>query len=185
LVGALTSETVNAREVQRDAFGHSGDPLLALFDELTQQMGSAMAVAYRAEPEWVDGVRAALWELLTCLDANPVLARFLVVGSRVGGLRVLARRGHVLDVLSSALEANSPSKRAGVPSVPFGAVAVVDAVASVLHARLAHDPALELCELCGSLMGMIVLPYLGAEAAREELLRSQSGCAVGAAGELQ
>jgi hypothetical protein len=184
-VGALTNATLNVREVQRDAFGDRGDPLLSLFDELTSQMGRAMAAAYRAEAEWVDGVRAALQELLMCLDANPVLARFLVVGSRVGGPRVLARRGHVLDALSSALEADSPPESAGIQPAPFGAVAVVDAVVSVLHARLTQDPSPALCELCGSLMGMIVLPYLGAEVAREELLRSPSHRVAGVGNELQ
>jgi hypothetical protein len=176
----MTSETLSIREVQRYAGGDRDEPLLTLFDEQTSRIGAAMTSAYRAEAVWVDGVRAGLWELLTYLDANPVLASFLVVGSRVGDVRVLARRGRVLAMLACALEADSPSAEGGSPPAPFGAPAVIDAVASILHARLAQESAPVLRELCGSLMGVIVLPYLGADAAREELLRSPSARTAGA-----
>lgn len=48
---------------------------------------------------------------------------------------------------------------------------VIAAVLAVLHGRLAEQPMPCLAELSAPLMGMIVLPYLGAEASRGELTR--------------
>ncbi|HEX5851522.1 MAG TPA: hypothetical protein VFY36_00365 [Solirubrobacteraceae bacterium] len=176
----MTSETLSIREVQRNASGNRDELLLALCEELTSQVGNAMRISYRAEGAWVDGVRAALYELLAFLDASPTLARLLIVGSGAVNTGVLAQRGRVLDMLACALEADSPSAAIGSLPAPFGADAVVAAVASVLHARLADESAPLLRELRGPLMAVIVLSYLGADAARDELLRSppprEGGC---------
>ncbi len=179
----MTSQALSIRELPREAIGDRGEPMLALFDELTSQVGGAMTHAYRAQERWVDGVRAALLELLAFMDANPVLARFLFVGSRVGSVEMLARRGRALDVLVRALEADRPSATLVAAPAPFGAEAVVGAVASVLHARIAQRSEAPLGELCGPLMGVIVMPYLGTDAAREELLRAPSTHASGSAHE--
>ncbi len=171
----MTGQALSIRELPREAIGDRGEPMLALFDELASQVGGAMTLAYRGQERWVDGVRAALLELLTFMDANPVFARFLFVGSRVGSVEMLTRRGRALDVLVRALEADSPSATtvAAAPA-PFGAEAIVGAVVSVLHARIAQRPEAPLLKLCGPLMGVIVMPYLGTDAAREELLRATS-----------
>lgn len=152
-------------------FSDRGELLLALFDELTRRAGAAMAVAYRGEAEWANGVRAALVELLTFLDAKPLRARFLFIGSLAGDPRMLERRAGVLAELAQALERDSPPPPAGSLPAPFGANATVGAVCAVLRARIVQEPSPSLRELCGSLMGMIVLPHLGAEAARGELAR--------------
>lgn len=152
------------------AFEDRGQCLLAVFDEASDQAAVVMARAYRAGGSWVDGVRGALCELLAFLDDRPGLARFLIVGSLAGDATLRARRRQVLAVLARALEAECPSASAGSLPASFGAEAVVGAVASILHGRLREEPVPLLRDMCGPLMGMIVLPYLDAAAARRELL---------------
>ncbi len=146
--------------------------------DLTSRVGHAMASAYRAESAWVDGVRAALLELLDFLDARSQLARALLVGPLAEDPRTIACRRSSLAKLAHAVELDSPPASPGSPLAPFGAEAIVGAVASVIQARLAAESEPRLCELCGPLMGLIVLPYLGARPAREELLRPLSRRAV-------
>ena len=52
---------------------------------------------------------------------------------------------------------------------------MIGAVASILHGRLQGPGPPRLAELAVSLMGVIVLPYLGAAAAREEVSRPHGG----------
>ncbi len=145
--------------------------LLAVFDETSARVGAAMVDAYRAGTSWVDAVRGALLELLGFLDDEPLLARFLVAGSLAGDARLRARREDVLAALARALEADRPPQ--GTASLPagFGSEAVVGAIASILHGRLLEEPVPALGELSGSLMGVIVLAYLDATAARGEVSR--------------
>ncbi|HKH79263.1 MAG TPA: hypothetical protein VJ996_04530, partial [Solirubrobacteraceae bacterium] len=82
-----------------------------------------------------------------------------------------ARRGEVLAALAGALEADRPPATAGSLPAPYGAEAIVGAVASILHTRLREEPVPSLRDMCGALMGVIVLPYLDAAAARRELAR--------------
>ncbi len=130
-----------------------------------------MVIAYATEASWIDSVRAALYALLAYLDDSPRLARFMVVESLAGDPPMLARRARLLDDLSRALESRRPASDTEMSAAPFGADAVVAAVAAILHGRLAEDPISRLRDLGGSLMAVIVLPYLGVDAARGELSR--------------
>lgn len=151
------------------AFDDRGQCLTAVFDHATEQAAEAMVGAYRAGRSWVESMRGALAELLTFLDQRPGLARFLVVDSLTGDAALRARRSEVLAALARALEDDCPRASAGSLAAPFGGEAVVAAIASILHARLQEQPAPSLRDMSGALIGMIVLPYMDAAAARREL----------------
>lgn len=188
LLGQAGPEGLNVRDVCADAevtanafdslFDDYDDLCVALFDRLVSRLGERMAEAYRGEPVWVDAVRAGLLELLESLDEDPHLARFLLVASLQGSTAMLARREQALRELARAIESNCPDV-ATEPPPPFGAEAVVGATASVLHGRLLEDPLPPLRELAGSLMGVLVMPYLDVSAAREELSRPLPAVAPG------
>jgi AcrR family transcriptional regulator len=147
------------------------DLLVALFDRIVSERGEAVAEAYRGETVWVDAIRAALFELLAFLDTYPQIARFLIVTTLRGDAPMLASREQALRVVARAIEVDAPRTAADDPTSPFGADAVVAAAVSVLHGRLLEDPVPSLRELGGSLMGVIVMPFLDASAARHELSR--------------
>jgi AcrR family transcriptional regulator len=173
---ALTADDVCARAGCsqarfRELFADRDDLLVALFDDLAERAEQLLGGAYRGQEDWRCGVRAALTRLLQELERRPELARFLLVDAATGEPPLPARRARLLGRLAHALEAGRPRPDAGSAPVPFGAEAVVGAVASILHGRLQEPGAPRLTELAGPLMGMIVLPYLGAPAAREEVSR--------------
>jgi DNA-binding MarR family transcriptional regulator len=151
-----TAETVGA--AQQEAF----EQALALAAE-------AADAAFRAHEGWVDGVRTGLVALLEFFDEEPVLARYLVVGSAQAGPAVLARRKEVLERVAALLDDERAPARAYPP--PLTAYAVASGVLGVLHACLSeHQPGV-LAELVGPLMSFTVMPFLGARAARRELRR--------------
>jgi AcrR family transcriptional regulator len=170
-VTAICAEARLSRRTFYLEFDDRSKLLLAVFDDVAGRACAAMAAARSTEASWLSGVRAALIELLYLLDGDQDLARFLIVDSLAGDAALLAHRARALRWLGGALEAGAPPPAAGSLPAPFGGEAVVGGVAAILHARLLEQPVPLLRELSGSLMSVIVLPYLGVRAARAELAR--------------
>src|SRR6202042_2674066 len=89
-VEPLRAATGLSRAALKAVVGDAEDLQLALFDRLASRLGTAMSEAYRGKAVWVDGIRAALFELLAFLDARPQAARFLLVSSLQGDSAILA-----------------------------------------------------------------------------------------------
>lgn len=155
-----------------EAFADREACLLAAFELGVRRAGKPVAGAYDAEPRWLDGVKAALAALLRFVEDEPAFGRLLVVYSMSGGEQVLRRRVEVLDVLAAAIDRGRLESPAGrqQPAEVVGE-GVVGAVIAVLQNRLLADERTTVIELFGSLISIIVLPYLGPTVARRELMR--------------
>jgi hypothetical protein len=148
-----------------------GDERVVAFDAAVAEVAALVRPAYRQADGWLEGTRAALLELLRFCDERPDTARALVVESIVWGPAALERRGQLLDALAGALDrGREQTDPARVPPVGT-AENLVGACVSLVHTRLLQGGDGSFAELAPSLMGMIVHPYLGAEAARRELER--------------
>jgi hypothetical protein len=109
--------------------------------------------------------------LLAFIDEEPSMGRLLIVESLAAGPNALRRRGEILAPLIATIDEGRSQARKGTEPPPLTAEGVVGGVLGVLHARLSEREPGRLTELAGSLMAMIVLPYLGTAAARRELAR--------------
>jgi hypothetical protein len=157
---------------------HAGapDPLLARFDSAAGDLCSRMRTAHAGARTWADGIRAALLACLRFFDEDPARARFMVLETLAGEPAMRKRREILLSVLAERLESQRPvQSEAG--EEPVHSQAVIGAVAAVIHARLLEEPAPKLTPLGAILMSVIVMPYLGAGAARNELERNPQASA--------
>ncbi len=155
-----------------DTFADREACVLAAFDLGVRRARKRMVAAYAAEPRWLDAVKAALAAFLRFLEDEPALGRLLVVNSMSGGEQVLRRRAQVLRALAAVVDRGRLERSAGKPQPPAViAEGVVGAVLAVLQNRLLADERGAVMELFGSLVSIIVLPYLGAGVARRELTR--------------
>jgi AcrR family transcriptional regulator/DNA-binding MarR family transcriptional regulator len=146
--------------------------LLAAFDLAVDRAWEEMGGAYRGELRWLDSIKAALASFLWFLESHPALGRLLVVYSMGGGERVLRRRLEVLAKLAEVVDRGREEGPAGAQPPPrVVADGVVGAVLAVIHNRLMAKEPRPVMELFGALTSIIVLPYLGAGAARRELTR--------------
>jgi AcrR family transcriptional regulator len=162
-----------ARAKFKEHFETLEDCFLAAFELGVRRGRSVMASAYSGQPTWTDGVRAALAALLELLEEEPALARLWIVYSLGGGPRVLRRRAAVSAVLCEFVDRGRGEGLAQPEPPELTAEGVVGAVLAILQARLlASDPE-PLRDLQGQLMSLIMLPYMGAAAARRELKRLQ------------
>jgi AcrR family transcriptional regulator len=175
--GATVSHIISAASVSRrtfyELFHDRGDCLLAAIEWALAIAAERAGAAYRSQEGWVDRVRAGLHELLAFFDEEPQLAWLCIGQSAAAGPGALALRGEMLARLVALLDEGG--RGAGGEQPPqLASEAIVGGVLSVIHTRLLKPEAPTLSSLLAPLMSMIVLPYLGHEAAGRELSRPRA-----------
>jgi AcrR family transcriptional regulator len=146
--------------------------LLAAFELGVERVTRKLVGACDAELRWLDAIKAAIVAMLGFIEQEPALGRLLVVHSLSGGERLLRRRAAVLATLAAAVDRGRLAMAPGRQEPPAViAEGVVGAVLTVLQNRLLNGPEAEVRDLFGSLVSIVVLPYLGAAAAQRELTR--------------
>jgi AcrR family transcriptional regulator len=145
--------------------------LLAALDEALARIEAAVVPAYGHERGWSARIGAALTAMLECFDADPATAALCVVDSLAAGPAALERRARVVDTLVAAVDRGRREQSAPMGLNRVTAEGVVGAILGVLYTRLREPSTKQLLPLRGQLMSMIVLPYLGPEAAADELAR--------------
>jgi AcrR family transcriptional regulator/DNA-binding MarR family transcriptional regulator len=173
-----------SRRTFYEVFSDREDCFLAAFDEAIHQLASVVLPAYDGPSRWREKIRAGLAELLERLDRERSTGRLVIVETLGAGPRALERRRRVLAEIIAAVDLGRGEAKRGEGPPPLTAEGIVGAVLSVIHTRLGScsppaitgsgtvdDESAPLVELTSQLMSMIVLPYLGAPAARRELER--------------
>ncbi len=190
--GAVTVAHVVARSgVSRrtfyELFTDREDCFLAAFDIAIARAAETVVPTYEAAGKWRERVRAGLQAALCFLDAEPELGYLCVVGALGGGDRALERRTLVVRRLVDVVHEGRLESKAARRPERLVAEGLVGAVLAVIHARLVEQaarkakgstgapdsprPTKPLLSLLNPLMGMIVLPYLGAAASEREQRR--------------
>jgi AcrR family transcriptional regulator/DNA-binding MarR family transcriptional regulator len=170
-VAQVISRARVSRKTFYDVFTDREDCFLAAFEQALGQARTIAQEAYAGESSWRDGIRAALARLLMAMDEEPGLAKLCIVEALGAGERVLDRRAEVLDELAKVIDRGRTATNATREPPDVTAEGVVGAIFAVLHTRVLEQRGHRLTDLLGSLMSMIVLPYLGARAAGRELTR--------------
>jgi AcrR family transcriptional regulator len=166
-----------SRRTFYELFDDREDCFLAAFDIAVARAAESVIPAYGAADRWRERVRGAMEAGLVFLDEKPELGYLCIVGALASGPRALERRTQVVRALVDVV--HEGRRESGAARCPDRLVAegVVGAVLSVIHARLVEQsataprPSKPLVGLLNPLMGMIVLPYLGAAATERELRR--------------
>ncbi len=184
-VGHVVGRSGVSRRTFYAIFDDREECFLAAFDEALQHATTVVVAAYGTGGAWQTRIRAGLTVLLGFLDSDRAAARLLIVESLAAGPGALQRRREVISQLVLVLELGRVEGKAKLDPPALTAEAIVGGLLSVLHGRLASGQEPEtrttggrgetvecsLLELAGSLMGMIVLPYMGPVAARKEIER--------------
>lgn len=170
-VARIVARAGVSRQTFYEQFESSEAAFLAAYEQSVQRIASAALPPYRDEEEWGDRVRAGLAALLRLFDDEPALARLVVVEVYAAGPRALAARRRLLEQLRELLlDGAEPALFGGEPP-PLVPDALLGSVGSIIHRRLCNGPPEPLSPLLGSLMHLLVNPYLGPAAAEQELRR--------------
>ncbi len=157
-----------SRRTFYDLFSNREDCLLAMLDETVVRVERELAKAGLEDAKWVERVRTGLWTILSFLDQDRVLARVCVVQSARGTRRVLEAREALLARLASVIDEGRAQTARGAQTPELTGEGLAGAALAILYKRLLNGDQAPLTDLYGELMGMIVLPYLGATAASRE-----------------
>jgi AcrR family transcriptional regulator len=179
-----------SRRTFYDLFADREECFLAAFEDALARVAAVVVPAFEGKRAWHERIRAALVELLGLFDEDSGLGRLLIVESLFAGPRVLERRDSVLARVIGIVEEGRAEVSVSSGPPALSGEGVVGAVCSILYSRLVTSPARfasvspvarvervgggegeSLLALTGSLMSMIVLPYLGKAAASRELAR--------------
>lgn len=158
-----------SRRTFYELFSDRESCFLAVLDQAIEQVASEVVPAYEGESDWVDRIRAAMTAMLECFERHPDVAGLCVIDALGGGVAALTRRARTVDVLVRAVDEGRGAGAHAGGAGRFSAEAAVGAVLAILHERLREDSSYSLIGLRGQLMSVIVLPYLGPEAAAAEL----------------
>jgi AcrR family transcriptional regulator len=183
-VGGVTVAHVVARSgVSRrtfyELFEDREDCFRAAFELAVGRAAERVVPAYRAAGGWEERMRAGVGALLGFLEDEPDLGALCVVDALGAGPRALEDRARIVKLLVDAVHDGCARTKGGAQPTRLTAEGVVGAVLAVLHARLAESGSQQqrvsslsrMSSLLGPLVGMIVLPYLGAAAAAREAAR--------------
>jgi AcrR family transcriptional regulator len=170
-VAQVISRAKVSRKTFYDVFADREDCFLAALEQAVSQAGKLVRESYERETVWREGVRAGLAELLAFLDEEAALAKLCLVEALGAGPRVLERRAELLEDLAEVVDRGRFVTSAVREPPEVAAEGVVGAVFAVLHTRALEEGGEPFTSLLGSLMNIVVLPYLGARAASRELSR--------------
>ena len=160
-----------SRRTFYELFSDREDCFLAAFDDAIARIAAVVVPAYEQPSKWRERIRASLTALLQFLDDEPGTGRLVVVETLGAGANALERRSRVLAQVITAVDRGRSEAKKGDGPPPLTAEGLAGAVLSVIHARMLAGDRRPLVELVNPLMFTIVLPYLGAAAARRELTR--------------
>ncbi len=160
--------------VSEDEFGRhfagKQDCLEAVWERMTVDYICTCKGAYMAEPGWREGLRAAGYAALDWLFEEEARTRFFLIEVMSGGEMVRARRDVMMNVFIEMLdggrtEMDDPSS-VGRGTAEGLTGAVYDNAIESIKAR---EGLAESRQRVKAVMHIVVLTYLGPEAAAEEL----------------
>jgi AcrR family transcriptional regulator len=170
-VAHITRRARVSRRTFYEIFANREECLAAVLEDVVDRLQAQLGAAGLQALPWRERLRAGLWEILSFLDGEPALARTCVIQALRGDRLVLERRESILTRLALAIDAGRAHSPRAAEITPLTAEGLVGAAFAIVHGRLLKGERRPLTDLHGELMAMIVLPYLGAAAARREQIR--------------
>lgn len=168
-VARVVGHSSMSRRTFYELFEDREQCFVAAFDDGAERARQVVADAYGGSGKWRARLRDAIAALLGFFEGEPDLARVLVVEALAAGPVVLERRRSLLQAVATVVDRDGRAAAGNDRAPPLAADVALGGALSVVHSRIAADRASELSDLASPLASMLVLPYLGAAAARAEL----------------
>ncbi|HVR06116.1 MAG TPA: TetR/AcrR family transcriptional regulator [Solirubrobacteraceae bacterium] len=172
-VAHITHRARVSRRTFYEQFANREQCVAAVLSEIAERVCGELRDAGLAELSWRERTRGGLWAILCFLEHEPALGRVLVVHALRGSGPVLKAREEIVKQLVAVVDEGRRESARGTGVSALTAEGVVGAAFAILHTRLAERTAdaPRLRGLLGELAAIVVLPYLGAAAARCEQSR--------------
>jgi AcrR family transcriptional regulator len=145
------------------------DCFATVLEECAEEFLTRLTAAYEAEGRWQDRLRAVAYATLRHLEEDPARAHFTVVESFNGGERAQLVRDRVFATLSSYIDDGRHAPGASASISDATAESLNGAVFLQMRVAMENNRSGRFEDVLPELMYAAVLPYLGPEAAAEEI----------------
>jgi len=162
------------RQAFYDEFADKDACYLEAFDFGVARMEAVASSAAAEQDSWRGQLRAGLGALLEALEADPDLARALVVEVHAAGPEGLRRRSQAMKRVTDFIDSARHAPEGGESPPPIAAEGIVAGMHAVVHAKLAAGESEGFRELLPDFMYFAVLPYFGADAASAEMAAARA-----------
>jgi AcrR family transcriptional regulator len=143
-------------------FGGKEGVLMAAIDSVGAQTLAATIPAFRRNPDWAHGIRAAFGAFFNFLASRPALARLMLVEVYAAGPQAMKRREDALAPLAALLGEG----HARAPDVtPLAAEAIAGGVIALSRKQIRDTGPEDLPQLAPISTYLTLAPFIGAEAA--------------------
>lgn len=168
-VAHITHRARISRRTFYELFENREGCMRAILDDALQRIGEELErVGVQALP-WRERLRVGLAAILHFLDREPALARVCFAQAQQGEQSGREHLEGMLTRLTELVDEGRSQGPRGRGCAALTSEGLVGAAFTIVHTRLLHGESLS--PLHGELMAMIVLPYLGPAAARQEQMR--------------
>jgi AcrR family transcriptional regulator len=174
--------------VDRAAFHAHYRDLDACFTEVWERIArefrEAATAAYAAADSWRDGIAAVAWRFCRFLQEDHPRARFFMVELEFAGERVQAGRDVITDGYVDLVHLGRSVRPEGEALPRATAEGIIGAIWKGAARAVQADNFAYLPSVVPQTMYLTVLPYLGPEAAQQELRRGPADIALYERGEI-
>jgi AcrR family transcriptional regulator len=146
------------------------DCFLSAWQEMNEECLASMMAAYNSQRHWPDRLRAVVVEVIEALHRDPGRACFAVEVLAAGDA-ARARRDMTMRVIASLIDAGRSELEDPESVSHTTAEALAGSAYGQVYAKVVRGDTDQLPALIPQLMSAAVMPYLGVEAALEELDR--------------
>lgn len=170
-VDAIVGASGVSRRTFYALYASKQDAYLAACDRIAERLATAVFAVYdTADPLPVRGERC-LRAAITFFHDNPNDAQVGIVEVMAAGPAAVEHRDRALAVLAGLVDEAAGEAALHVP--PTTAEAVVGGVYAILYRRVRRGEIAGILDLVPDLLFTILVPYLGADGAREAQLASE------------
>jgi AcrR family transcriptional regulator len=142
-----------------------------LWEEAEEELVERTSTAFFSGSSWREGMRAAAWKLCRWTQSNPRRARLMFVELAFAGEALRARRDQTFTAYAALIHRGREERPEAADVLFARAEATMGAIWNRLASSVRAGEFDALPYQVPQMMFMTVMPYLGAEAAREELRR--------------
>jgi AcrR family transcriptional regulator len=171
-VARITARARVSRRTFYELFDNREEALVAVLDSAVDLVSTEPAMRELEGVSWREHVRTGLWVLLSLIEREPTLARVCVVEAMSGGPLVLQRRAEIIARLVDIVDDGRATGSSGARCTRVTAEGVVGAALAIVHGRLWRREQASFTDLFDELLGLILLPYVGAAVTRRERTRA-------------
>jgi AcrR family transcriptional regulator len=160
-------------------FDNKNECLLAVCEEIYDEVHDQIAAALPEDGDWADRVLAGLHAVLRLVAAQPLAARVVLIEAQTGGPEPLRRYGGAIEELAAVLRGGRAVAKLDPEPPPSFEEATASGLAWLLQDRLVRGEIEDVDPLVAEMAMVALEPYLGATGAKAKIRRFAAQVAAG------